>query len=126
MVDGVLFSRILPRIHLLITYHQGVITMAIEDKTLLTEDGIRTEVADLEGWEYLEDSKELQRVWHFEKFVPTMAFVRRLTEIMDENNHHSDISLNSRTKTLTVTVTTHSENAVTRADLDFAGAVNQG
>jgi pterin-4a-carbinolamine dehydratase len=100
--------------------------MAIEDKTLLTEDEIRAEVADLEGWEYLEDSKELQRVWHFEKFVPTMAFVRRLTEIMDENNHHSDISLNSRTKTLTVTVTTHSKNAVTRADLDFAGSVNQG
>ena len=72
--------------------------MAIEDKTLLTEDEIRAEVADLEGWEYLEDTKELQRVWHFEKFVPTMAFVRRLTEIMDENNHHSDISLNSKTK----------------------------
>ena len=109
-----------------ISYHQGVIAMAIEDKTLLTEDEIRAEVADLEGWKYLEDSKELQRVWHFEKFVPTMAFVRRLTEIMDENNHHSDISLNSRTKTLTVTVTTHSKNAVTRADLDFAGSVNQG
>ena len=100
--------------------------MAIEDKTVLTEDAIRAEVAQLEGWEYLEDSRELQRVWNFEKFVPTMVFVRRLTEIMDENNHHSDISLNSRTKTLTVTVTTHSENAVTRADLDFAEAVNQG
>ena len=100
--------------------------MAIEDKTALTEDEIRAEVAALEGWEYLADTKELQRVWHFEKFVPTMAFVRRLTKIMDENNHHSDIGLNSRTKTLAVSVTTHSENAVTRADVDFAKAVNRG
>ena len=82
--------------------------MAIEDKTLLTEDEIRAEVADLEGWEYLEDTqKNCSAFGIFEKFVPTMAFVRRLTEIMDENNHHSDISLNSKTKTLTVSVTTH-------------------
>lgn len=100
--------------------------MAVEDKTRLTEDEIRAEVAALEGWAYLEDTKELQRVWHFEKFVSTMAQIRRLTEIMDENNHHSDIHLNSRAKTLTVSVTTHSENAVTRADVDFAKAVNQG
>ena len=100
--------------------------MAVEDKTRLTEDEIRTEVAALEGWTYLEDAKELQRVWHFEKFVPTMAHVRRLTEIMDENNHHADIHLDSRAKTLTVSVTTHSENAVTRADVDFAKAVNRG
>jgi pterin-4a-carbinolamine dehydratase len=53
-----------------------------------------------------------------------MAFVRKLTETMDANNHHSDIHLDSRSKTLTVTVTTHSENAVTRADLDFARAVD--
>ena len=100
--------------------------MALEDKTLVTDDVIKAEVAELEGWQYLEESSELQRVWHFEKFVATMVFVRRLTEIMDENNHHSDLNLDSRNKTLTVTVTTHSENAVTRADLDFARAVNKG
>ncbi len=98
--------------------------MSVEDKTRVTEEEIRRELAGLAGWEYDPDRKELRRVWAFEKFVPTMAFVRKLTEIMDSNNHHSDIHLDSRSKTLTVTVTTHSENAVTRADLDFAGAVN--
>ena len=56
------------------TYHQGVIAMAIEDKTLLTEDEIRAEVADLEGWEYLEDTKELQRVWHFGEICANHGF----------------------------------------------------
>jgi 4a-hydroxytetrahydrobiopterin dehydratase len=95
-----------------------------EDKTLVTEEQIREALKDLEGWEYDRESKALQRIWRFQKFVPTMAFVRTLTQVMDTNNHHSDIHLDSRKKTLTVTVTTHSENAVTRADLDFASAVN--
>ena len=95
-----------------------------EDKTLVTEEQIREALNDLEGWEYDRESKSLQRIWRFQKFVPTMAFVRTLTQVMDTNNHHSDIHLDSRQKTLTVTVTTHSENAVTRADLDFANAVN--
>lgn len=99
--------------------------MAVEDKTLLSEADIQAEVAKLEGWEYLSDTKELQRVWEFEKFVPTMEFVRTLTQVMDEKKHHSDLHLNSKEKTLTVKVTTHSENAVTRADVDFAKAINK-
>ena len=98
--------------------------MGVEDKTILSDTEVQTEVASLDGWDYLPETKELRRVWQFEKFVPTMIFVRKLTEVMDENNHHSDLNLDSRNKTLTVTVTTHSENAITRADVDFAKAVN--
>ncbi|MBT3602140.1 MAG: hypothetical protein HOE48_06505 [Candidatus Latescibacteria bacterium] len=98
--------------------------MAIEDKAVLSEDEIASEVGNLDGWEYLAETRELCRVWQFGKFVPTMALVRTLTQVMDENNHHSDLQLDSRNKTLTVSVTTHSENAVTRADIDFAKAVN--
>ncbi|MGA1195458.1 MAG: 4a-hydroxytetrahydrobiopterin dehydratase [Candidatus Latescibacterota bacterium] len=98
--------------------------MAIEDKTVLSEKEILSELAHLDGWEYVSEMRALRRVWQFEKFVPTMAFVRSLTQIMDENNHHSDLHLDSRKKTLTVTVTTHSENAITRSDVDFAKAIN--
>ena len=95
-----------------------------ENKTLVAEEEIIAALINLAGWEYDGKRKEISRVWKFEKFVPTMAFVRKLTEIMDTNNHHSDLKLDSRSKTLTVTVTTHTENAVTQADLDFAVAVN--
>ncbi|MFT5369207.1 MAG: pterin-4a-carbinolamine dehydratase [Candidatus Latescibacterota bacterium] len=98
--------------------------MAGEDKTVLDDEEIQAEVANLDGWDYLAETHELRRVWQFEKFVPTMVFVRTLTNVMDENNHHSDLQLDSRKKTLTVTVTTHSENAITRADVEFAKAVN--
>ncbi|MDP6779036.1 MAG: 4a-hydroxytetrahydrobiopterin dehydratase [Candidatus Latescibacteria bacterium] len=97
---------------------------AVEDKTLLSELVIRSALESLEGWDYDVEEKSLRRVWSFKKFVPTTGFVRKITEVMDANNHHSDLVLDSRTRTLTVTVTTHSENAVTQADLDFAAAVN--
>lgn len=98
--------------------------MATEDKTVLTEDEILSEIENLDGWEYLVETRELCRVWQFKKFVPTMVLVRTVTQVMDEDNHHSDLQLDSRNKTLTVRVTTHSENAVTRADINFAKAVN--
>ena len=98
--------------------------MTTEDKTILTEAEIQQALSSLEGWEYIASEKTLQRIWRFDKFVPTMAFIRKLTDVMDEQNHHSDIALDSREKTLIVRVTTHSENAVTRADLSFAQAVS--
>ncbi len=97
----------------------------LENKARVSEAEIRSALETLEGWQYDAEKKELRRVWNFQKFVPTMVFVRTLTEVMDANNHHSDIHLDSRSKTLTVTVTTHSENAVTQADLEFARAVNE-
>jgi pterin-4a-carbinolamine dehydratase len=47
-----------------------------EDKTLVGEEEIRQALSELEGWEYDSAKRELRRVWKFEKFVPTMAFVR--------------------------------------------------
>jgi pterin-4a-carbinolamine dehydratase len=43
---------------------------------------------------------------------------------MDRNNHHSDLAVDSRTKVLKVSVTTHSAGAITQADVDFARALN--
>ena len=99
--------------------------MNTEDKTPVSKDEIRSTLEKLDGWRYDEDQKALIRVWKFEKYVPTMAFIRKLTEVMDKENHHSDLKLDGRSKTLTVTVTTFSENAVTRADLDFAKVVGE-
>ena len=98
--------------------------MKEEDKTVVSESEIEQAVSELSGWTYDADTRSLIRVWSFEKFVPTMAFIRQLTEVMDQENHHSDLALDGRSKTLTVKVTTFSENAVTRADLEFARVVD--
>jgi pterin-4a-carbinolamine dehydratase len=99
--------------------------MKTEDKSDVSEGEIRAVVGGLEGWSYDVQEKTLIRQWKFDKYVPTMAFIRKLTEVMDQENHHSDLSLDGRSKTLTVRVTTFSKNAVTRADLEFAEAVSR-
>ena len=96
-----------------------------EDKTLVSDAEITAAVDRLEGWSYDASAKSLVRIWPIEKFVLTMGIIRRLTEVMDQENHHSDLILDGRARTLTVRVTTFSENAVTKADLKFAEVVNQ-
>jgi pterin-4a-carbinolamine dehydratase len=99
--------------------------MNLEDKMLVGEAEIQRTVEGLDGWRYDADSRTLIRKWAFDKYVPTMVFIRKLTEVMDRENHHSDLALDGRTKTLTVKVTTFSEDAVTQADLDFAKSVSE-
>ena len=98
--------------------------MKVEDKTVVTEEELRTALQTLKGWDYDEVHNALVRVWSFDKYVPTMKFIRKLTKVMDQENHHSDLVLDGRSKTLTVKITTFSENAVTRADLAFAEVVS--
>ncbi len=99
--------------------------MKFEDKRAVSEGEIRDALEKLEGWTYDDEQNALVRVWSFEKFVPTMVFIRELTKVMDRENHHSDLSLDGRARTLTVRITTFSENAVTRADLAFARSVDE-
>jgi pterin-4a-carbinolamine dehydratase len=99
--------------------------MKVEDKTIVGKEEIEAALSKLDGWAHDEDQNALVRVWTFEKYVPTMAFIRKLTEVMDQENHHSDLALDGRSKTLTVKVTTFSANAVTQADLEFAEAVSR-
>lgn len=98
--------------------------MNIEDKTVVTVKEVQAALQNLKGWNYDSVHKALVRVWSFEKYVPTMKFIRELTKVMDQENHHSDLVLDGKSKTLTVKVTTFSESAVTRADLAFAEVVN--
>ena len=48
-----------------------------------------------------------------------------LTRTITEQNHHSDFSLDTGKRTIAVSVTTHSEGAVTRSDILFARPLNE-
>ena len=96
--------------------------MAIEDKTVLGSAQIQAALKTLNGWRC--EDNVLIREWKFDKFAQLMPFLRSVLDTMDRNNHHSDISVDSRTKVLKVSVTTHSTGTITQADVDFARAVD--
>ena len=69
-----------------------------------------------EGWG--EVGGALEREFRFDGFPQAIAFVNRVAELAEAENHHPDIAIDfSR---VTLRWSTHSENAITDRDRDLA------
>lgn len=68
------------------------------------------------GWH--EDDNALVRELEFESFPAAVAFVQRLAELAERENHHPDIDI--RYRRITVRWSTHSAGGVTDRDRDLA------
>jgi pterin-4a-carbinolamine dehydratase len=98
--------------------------MAAEDRTVLSPDQVDMELETLEGWR--RDGAVLSRDFVFGNFRDITAFLNHLVRTITGQNHHPDFSLNTGTRTISVSVTTHSERAITRADMISAHELNAG
>ena len=96
--------------------------MAEENKTALSAAQVDAELPTLEGWTRSEAM--LVRHFVFHNFEEITAFLTHLVRTITAQNHHPDFSLNTGLKMVAVALTTHSEQAITRADLEFARALN--
>lgn len=92
----------------------------MEDKTILSDEEVMRSLP--EGWKY--DGSALRKEWKFEQFMQMPDFVIRAVQLMNEVNHHADISMDTKIKVVHISVTTHSECRVTQADIDFAQRLN--
>ncbi len=94
-----------------------------EDKTVLTADQVDAELTNLTGW--TRGGTVIYRDFTMANFKDITDFLNHLVGTITEQNHHPDFSLDTGTRTIAVRVTTHSEQAVPRADMDFAQTLNQ-
>ena len=97
--------------------------MAIEDKTVLTSEEVDEELKSLEGW--TRDGIILSRVFTFTRFKDITPFLNHLVGTITDQNHHPDFCLDTGRRMISVSVTTHSEKAVTRSDILFARTLNE-
>lgn len=67
-------------------------------------------------WEYRDGA--IHRRFNFPTFKGAIAFVNRIAELAEQEDHHPDILITYRTVTLTLS--THSEGGVTEKDISFA------
>jgi 4a-hydroxytetrahydrobiopterin dehydratase len=88
---------------------------------LLSEDEIRTALADLKGWSG--DAHGITRTAELPSFPDAIKVVDKVAVIAEELDHHPDIDI--RWRTLTFACSTHSEGGVTGRDVDLAGRINQ-
>jgi 4a-hydroxytetrahydrobiopterin dehydratase len=64
----------------------------------------------------------LERTFEFASFPDAIAFVNRLAELAEAENHHPDITVSYRT--VTVRWTTHSAGGITDRDRALAAATD--
>jgi pterin-4a-carbinolamine dehydratase len=93
-----------------------------EDKTVLSAADVDRELKTLEGWTRSE--AVLSRNFVFKNFRDITSFLNHLVKSITEQNHHPDFSLNTGMKMISVALTTHSEKAITRSDIQFARTLN--
>jgi 4a-hydroxytetrahydrobiopterin dehydratase len=78
-------------------------------------------VAAVEGWE--EVDKALQRTFSFESFPDAIAFVNRVAELAETEDHHPDIAIHYREVTLRWW--THTADGITDRDRELAAKTTE-
>lgn len=96
--------------------------MAVENKAVLSDAALDDALAGLDGWS--KQGRAIVRRWLFDSFGEITRFMTHLAATIEATNHHPDAMLCTTTRSVTVTVTTHSAGRVTQADVDFARALN--
>ncbi len=94
----------------------------MEDKTILSETEINSLLNQLDGWS--KDGLYIQKTFRFTNFKEINTFLPYLTTTIINHNHHPDFTFDSSAKSVFIRVTTHSEKAITRCDIDLAAALN--
>jgi len=88
---------------------------------LLNDSEIETRLETLKGWKH--EGNFITKAFEFRKFTDGIAFIDRVAEVADREEHHPDI--NVRYTTVTLSLQTHSEGGVTKWDVELAKAVEQ-
>ncbi len=94
-----------------------------ENKSNLSAAEVDDQLRTLVGWS--RDGIIISRDFVFDNFKDITSFLNHLTHTITTQNHHPDFSLNTGTRTIAVSVTTHSEGAITKSDILFAHTLNE-
>jgi 4a-hydroxytetrahydrobiopterin dehydratase len=87
----------------------------------LNHEQIEAALADLDSWGFRDEA--FVRTFRFADFVHAVDFVEQLAEIAEEHQHHPDIDI--RYNKVTLRLSSHDADGVTRRDVDLAQAIEK-
>ncbi|MCW2653456.1 MAG: pterin-4-alpha-carbinolamine dehydratase [Mycobacterium sp.] len=87
---------------------------------VLSDEQVDAALPDLAGWDRVDN--ELRRSVKFPGFLDGIDAVRRVADRAEAADHHPDIDI--RWRTVTFTLSTHSEGGITQRDLDLAREID--
>ena len=82
----------------------------------LSISDIQYAISDLNGWEFKNNA--IHKIFTFESYLTSIAFINRLAEIAEEKNHHPDMVVGWCK--IDVAFTSHDQGGVTTACIDMA------
>ena len=88
---------------------------------LLSKSEVREKLKEVKGWK-LKGSK-IERVYKFKKFMDGIAFVNKLAELAEKEEHHPDMQI--VWTTVKVGLTTHDAGGITNYDISMAKKINE-
>jgi 4a-hydroxytetrahydrobiopterin dehydratase len=90
------------------------------DMAVLTDEQVDAALPDLDGWE--RSDGVIRRSIKFPSFLAGIDAVRRVGEHAESKDHHPDIDI--RWRTVTFVLVTHSEDGITKNDIEMARDIN--
>lgn len=78
-------------------------------------------IEDLKEW-IVVDGHHIQKTYRFPDFMTALAFVNRIAEVAEAQNHHPDLLLSWGK--VEVTSYTHTANGLTEKDFTLAKAID--
>lgn len=92
------------------------------NKQALTLMAIKQQLHDLNDWQLVEE-KILSKTFKFKNFKEALAFTNQVGELAEEKHHHPEIMLTWGK--VTVAITTHDVNGLTKKDFELAGLIDE-
>lgn len=86
----------------------------------MTDEQVKDHLAKLPEWS--EFNGQIQRTYQFKDFVESMAFVNKVADRAEADQHHPDILV--RWNKVTLTLSTHDAGGITEKDFALAGAAD--
>ena len=88
--------------------------------TKLSEAQISEELKNLSEWTL--ENGTITKLYRLKDFIEAMAFVNRVAELAEEDDHHPDILI--RWNKVTLTLVTHSAGGLTEKDFHLAREID--
>lgn len=81
-------------------------------------------IADLPGWQLIENGQRIRREWVVKNFVAAIEFFNRIAALAEEEGHHPDLHLTGYRRAA-VELSTHAIGGLSENDFILAAKIDQ-
>ncbi|QGJ68564.1 4a-hydroxytetrahydrobiopterin dehydratase [Planctomycetales bacterium 10988] len=81
------------------------------------------QLAQLEGWELIDEGKKIKKKWQVKNFMAGMEFFQKVAELAEQEQHHPDLHLVGY-RNAKIELTTHAVGGLSENDFILAAKID--